>query len=94
MKTYDSSYVGWTSIERATLRSDNTVYAQLTLDVTPAKVAAMAKSLGVATPLDVHGTYVPALGLGSIAVSPLDMAAAYSTIAAGVSGPSRRPSAR
>ena len=82
VKTYDSSYVGWTSIERATLRSDNTVYAQLTLDVTPAKVAAMAKNLGVATPLDVHGAYVPALGLGSIAVSPLDMAAAYSTIAA------------
>jgi penicillin-binding protein 1A len=83
VKTYDSSYYGWTSIERATLRSDNTVYAQLTLDVTPARVAAMAKRLGVATPLDVRGAYVPALGLGSVAVSPLDMAAAYSTIAAG-----------
>jgi penicillin-binding protein 1A len=82
VKTYDSSYYGWTSIERATLRSDNTVYAQLTLDVTPAKVAAMAKALGVATPLDVHGSFVPALGLGSVAVSPLDMAAAYATIAA------------
>ena len=34
-ETYDHSYAGWTSIERATLRSDNTVYAQLTLDVTP-----------------------------------------------------------
>ncbi len=83
VKTYDSSYVGWTSIERATLRSDNTVYAQLTLDVTPARVAAMAKRLGVRTPLDVHGAYVPAMGLGSIAVSPLDMAAGYATIAAG-----------
>ena len=83
VKTYDSSYVGWTSVERATLRSDNTVYAQLTLDVTPARVAAMAKRLGVATPLDVHGAYVPALGLGSVAVSPLDMAAGYATIAAG-----------
>jgi penicillin-binding protein 1A len=83
VKTYDSSYVGWTSVERATLRSDNTVYAQLTLDVTPARVAAMAKKLGVATPLDVRGDYVPALGLGSIAVSPLDMAAGYATIAAG-----------
>ena len=83
VKTYDSSYHGWTSIERATLRSDNTVFAQLTLDVTPARIAAMAKRLGVATPLDVHGAFVPALGLGSVAVSPLDMAAAYSTIAAG-----------
>ena len=82
VKTYDSSYYGWSSIERATLRSDNTVYAQLTLDVTPKRVAAMAKRLGVRTPLDVRGAYVPALGLGSIAVSPLDMAAAYATIAA------------
>jgi penicillin-binding protein 1A len=82
VKTYDSSYYGWSSIERSTLRSDNTVYAQLTLDVTPKRVAAMAKRLGVRTPLDVRGAYVPALGLGSIAVSPLDMAAAYATIAA------------
>ena len=33
--TYDHSYVGWISVEQATLRSDNTVYAQLTLDVGP-----------------------------------------------------------
>jgi penicillin-binding protein 1A len=83
VKTYDSTYVGWTSIERATLRSDNTVYAQLTLDVTPAAVAATARRMGVRTPLDVHGVYVPAMGLGSIAVSPLDMASAYATLAAG-----------
>jgi penicillin-binding protein 1A len=82
VKTYDSSYYGWSSIERATLRSDNTVYAQLTLDVTPKRVAAMAKKLGVRTPLDVRGSFVPALGLGSIAVSPLDMASAYATFAA------------
>src|SRR5207244_4033763 len=53
-----------------------------TLDVTAARVAAMARRLGVRTPLDVHGSYVPALGLGSVAVSPLDMAAGYATIAA------------
>ena len=41
-ETYDHSYTGWTTIERATLRSDNTVYAQLTLDVTPESVAEMA----------------------------------------------------
>ena len=43
----------------------------------------MARKLGVRTPLDVNGTYVPAMGLGSIAVSPLDMASAYATLAAG-----------
>lgn len=83
VKTYDDSYTGWSSISRATLRSDNAVYAQLTVDVGPERVAAMARKLGVRTPLDVNGEYVPAMGLGSIAVSPLDMASAYATLAAG-----------
>ena len=81
--TYDSSYNGWSSISRATLRSDNTVYAQLTLDVGPERVAAMARRLGVRSPLDVDGRFVPSMGLGTIAVSPLDMASAYATLAAG-----------
>ena len=83
VRTYDSSYNGWTSISRATLRSDNTVYAQLTLDVGADKVGEMAQKLGVRSPLKVGGHYVPAMGLGSIAVSPLDMASAYATLAAG-----------
>jgi penicillin-binding protein 1A len=82
-ETYDHSYTGWTTIERATLRSDNTVYAQLTLDVTPEAVAEMARKLGVRSPLDVDGAYVPSIGLGAMDVSPLDMASAYATIAAG-----------
>jgi penicillin-binding protein 1A len=83
VRTYDSSYTGWTSVERATLRSDNSVYAQLTLDVGPARVASVARRLGVRTPLDVRGQIPPAIGLGSVAVSPLDMASAYATLAAG-----------
>ena len=83
VKTYDGSYNGWTSVERATLSSDNSVYAQLTLDVGPQRVASIARRLGVRTPLDVRGRFVPAMGLGSIAVSPLDMASAYATLAAG-----------
>ena len=83
VKTYDSTYAGWTSVTRATLRSDNSVYAQLTLDVGPDRVGEMARKLGVRSPLQVKGRYVPAMGLGSIAVSPLDMASAYATLAAG-----------
>ncbi|MDQ3671370.1 MAG: penicillin-binding protein, partial [Actinomycetota bacterium] len=37
--TYANDYYGWSSIRSATIRSDNAVYAQLTLDVTPEKVA-------------------------------------------------------
>src|SRR6476619_2995076 len=81
--TYANDYYGWSSIRRATLRSDNSVYAQLTLDVGPEKVAEVARRMGVRSPLDVNGAYVPSIGLGSIAVSPLDLATAYSTLAAG-----------
>jgi penicillin-binding protein 1A len=83
VKTYANDYYGWSSIRSATLRSDNSVYAQLTLDVTPQKVAEMARRMGVRSQLDVNGAYVPSIGLGSIAVSPLDIASAYATLAAG-----------
>ena len=82
VKTYANDYYGWSSVRSATLRSDNTVYAQLTLDVTPQKVADVARRMGVRSQLDVKGDYVPSIGLGSIAVSPLDIASAYATLAA------------
>ena len=83
-QTYDHTYVGPTSIENGLLRSDNTVFARLTLDVGPQNVAEMAYRLGVRTDLRTSdGAYVPSLGLGSRVVTPLDLASAYSTIAAG-----------
>ncbi len=82
--TYSNTYLGSTSITRATLASDNTVFARLTLDLGPEQVAAMANRLGIRSSLKTtEGAYVPSLGLGSIGVSPLDMASAYATIAAG-----------
>jgi penicillin-binding protein 1A len=79
VQTYDHTYAGSISVTSATLRSDNTVYAQLTLDVGPEKVAEMAHRLGVTSHLDV----VPAMGLGADAISPLEEASAYATLAAG-----------
>jgi penicillin-binding protein 1A len=81
--TYAHDYYGWSSIRSATIRSDNTVYAQLTLDVTAEGVADVARRMGVRSPMDVNGAYVPSIGLGSIAVSPLDIGSAYATLAAG-----------
>ncbi len=77
--TYSGAYAGWTSITHATLRSDNTVFAQLTLDVGPERVWRMAKRLGV----HLSQKPVASIGLGPLAVSPLDMAAAYATFSAG-----------
>ncbi|HXK15960.1 MAG TPA: PBP1A family penicillin-binding protein [Gaiellaceae bacterium] len=77
--TYDNSYRGSISVTSGTLASDNTVYAQLTLDVGPRYVWQMAHRLGVHLSPDKP---VASIGLGSLAVSPLDMAAAYATFAA------------
>jgi penicillin-binding protein 1A len=83
-ETYDHTYLGSTSIESGLLHSDNTVFARLTLDVGPENVASMAYKLGVRTDLRTSdGAYVPSMGLGSRVVTPLDLASAYSTIAAG-----------
>jgi penicillin-binding protein 1A len=84
VSTYSHEYLGSVPISRATLASDNTVFAQLTLDLGPDKVAGMAHRLGVRSNLKTkEGVYVPSLGLGSAGVSPLDMASAYATLAAG-----------
>jgi len=77
--TYDNSYNGPESLTRATLQSDNTVFAQLTLDVGPRYVWQMAHRLDIHLQPD---TPVASIGLGTLAVSPLDMAAAYSTFPA------------
>ncbi len=77
--TYGNTYSGSESVTRATLQSDNTVYAQLTLDVGPRYVWQMAHRLGVHLTPDKP---VASIGLGSLAVSPLDMAAAYATFPA------------
>ena len=77
--TYENTYSGSESLTRATLQSDNTVYAQLTLDVGPKYVWQMAHRLGVHMSPDKP---VASIGLGSLAVSPLDMATAYATFPA------------
>ncbi|MGZ4338580.1 MAG: transglycosylase domain-containing protein [Gaiellaceae bacterium] len=77
--TYENTYSGSESLTRATLQSDNTVFAQLTLDVGPRYVWQMAHRLGIH--LQPDAPYA-SIGLGPLAVSPLDMAAAYATFAA------------
>ena len=80
VSTYDGTSYGWSTIADATLRSDNTVYAQLTLDLGAGRVAAMARRLGVRdSPLCAE---CASIGLGSASVSPLEMSSAYATLAA------------
>jgi penicillin-binding protein 1A len=78
-KTYDGSYYGPSTITEATLRSDNSVYARMTLDLGPESVVKIAHAMGVKSSLQP----VASVGLGSNDVSVLDMASAYATLAAG-----------
>jgi penicillin-binding protein 1A len=81
VKTYANTYGGTMNLVTATLKSDNTVYAQLDVDLGPQKVAETAHLLGIKTQLD----GVPSEGLGGLrlGVSPLEIANAYATLAAG-----------
>ncbi|MEA2441289.1 MAG: penicillin-binding protein [Thermoleophilaceae bacterium] len=80
-KTYSNTYSGAETLTQATLHSDNSVYAQLDLDVGPDKVADTAKLMGIQSKLE----GLPSEGLGGLTygVSPLEMASAYATLASG-----------
>jgi len=81
VQTYDKSYGGRMDLVKATLKSDNTVYAQLDLDLGPDEVRRTARMMGITTKLDA----LPSEGLGGLrlGVSPLEMANAYATLASG-----------
>src|SRR3954453_15138333 len=78
--TYGNTYGGSMNLVKATLKSDNSVYAQLDADIGPKAVRRTAYDMGIKTRLHAY----PAEGLGGLTrgVSPLEMANAYSTIAA------------
>ncbi len=79
VKTYSNSYIGSANLVTATLKSDNSIYQQLDLDLGPESVRDTAYDMGIKTKLDAY----PAEGLGGLrlGVSPLEMANAYATIA-------------
>jgi penicillin-binding protein 1A len=74
---YEDDYLGRVDLARAMVSSDNAVYAQLTKVVGPRKIVETAKRLGIRTELDPYFS----IGLGAVAVNPLDMARAFATIA-------------
>src|SRR5919197_1315390 len=81
VQTYSHSYGGNMTLTEATLHSDNTVYAQMDLDLGPKQVRKTAYDLGIRTHLNAY----PAEGLGGLrlGVSPLEQTNAFATIASG-----------
>lgn len=80
VETYDSHYFGASSLEAGMLRSDNTVYAQLVMDVGPEKARDAAERLGIKSQMATN----PSIALGGLGqgVSPLEMSSAYATLSA------------
>jgi len=74
-----NAYAGERTLIEATAYSDNSVFAELGIDVGTAKIAAIAHRMGIETPISTN----PAMTIGGleIGVSPLEMAHAYETLA-------------
>ncbi len=76
-----NAYAGVRTLLEATAYSDNSVFAEVGLHVGTARIAQLAHKMGIRTPISTN----PAMTIGGlkVGVSPLDMAHAYETLAAG-----------
>ena len=79
--TDDYVYNGSIPITKATYLSDNTVFAQLVVDLGVAKMNQVARAMGITSPLGLNPSEV--LGALTYGTTPLQMADAYATIADG-----------
>ncbi|QBI20028.1 hypothetical protein ER308_10970 [Egibacter rhizosphaerae] len=86
---YEGQELGSVTLREATWRSSNTAYAQLAMDLGPERVLNAARRAGVDAPGKLRPD--PSLVLGTGAVTPLELAGAYSTFAA--EGTRRAPTA-
>ena len=77
MTNYEGDYLGRIDLKTAMVVSDNSVYAQLTKLVGPKAIVKTAHELGIRSELDPYFS----IGLGAVAVNPLDMTRAYATFA-------------
>jgi penicillin-binding protein 1A len=79
--TDTNSYAGSINITHATTISDNTVFAQLVVDLGPTKMDQIAHAMGITSPL--NGNPAEVIGGLSDCCTMLEMADAYATLASG-----------
>ncbi len=82
VENYEGAYGrGSMTLSEATNRSVNAVFARLVMRVGAERVVEVARRMGIRSPLEPN----PAIALGGLSrgVSPLEMAAAYGTLATG-----------
>jgi penicillin-binding protein 1A len=81
VSTSEHTYQGRINVTKATVLSDNTVFAQLAADIGFSKLDAMAHAMGITAPL--AGNPSEVIGGLTVGVSALQMADAYATVANG-----------
>ncbi|HEY0557183.1 MAG TPA: PBP1A family penicillin-binding protein [Thermoanaerobaculia bacterium] len=82
-KNDDGTYHGWVSVRTALEKSYNPATTRLALEVGMPQIVKLAHDMGITTPMEPF----PAMALGAAAVTPLEMATVYSTLAGGGSRP-------
>ncbi|MGH2853546.1 MAG: transglycosylase domain-containing protein [Solirubrobacteraceae bacterium] len=90
----ENAYSGSNTLVGATAFSDNSIYAEVGLQVGTHRIASLAHKMGITTPISTN----PAMTIGGLktGVTPLDMAHSYETLAHGgerVSGTLGEPEA-
>ncbi len=78
-RNYTGRYLGPITLEIGLKESINTVAARLANEVGTSNVAATARRLGIASPIQLD----PSMALGAVEVSPLEMAQAYAPFSNG-----------
>jgi penicillin-binding protein 1A len=78
-RNYDGTYSGPVTMRRAIEKSLNIPAARMIQELGPDKVVEIAKAMGIESPL----APVYSLALGSVDVTPLEMASAFGTLANG-----------
>ena len=76
-RNFGNEYDGEVTLREALVRSKNVPTVELASDVGIQKVADVARQAGIESPMDAS----PSLALGTVAVSPLELATAYTAFA-------------
>jgi penicillin-binding protein 1B len=76
-KNDDGSYHGWVTVRTALEKSYNPATTRLALQVGMRRVVKLAHDMGITTPMEPF----PAMALGAAAITPLELATVYTTLA-------------
>ena len=76
-KNDDGTYHGWVSVRTALEKSYNPATTRLALQVGMRRIVKLAHDMGITTPMEPY----PAMALGAAAITPLELATVYATLA-------------